>query len=233
VGASLSDNRDIYRSSLPAPSRHIITRQPAASQRRTFVVQGATFQHVHVFLVSQGETLFQRAWGSVQGNQYRTRRGRCAGHSAQDGADRRTCDQDRQPLDRGLRQDADRQRALPEGFLKPGQFTQPRYIQGTKHLLRVSSKCWVGASDGPCRNRIRVGPRIEGYTSYSRTGTLRKTHTSRAFPTSGVTSQGDVWYYPQSVCLRGYERIKDGEDLQRGHQGRSLFAAGEGKEDGE
>ena len=38
----------------PVPSQLIIKRQPAASQRRTFVVQGATVQHVNVFVVSQG-----------------------------------------------------------------------------------------------------------------------------------------------------------------------------------
>jgi hypothetical protein len=54
VGASPPGNRDICCSSHLAPSRLIIIRQPAASQRRAFVVQGATIQHVHVFLVSQG-----------------------------------------------------------------------------------------------------------------------------------------------------------------------------------
>src|SRR3712207_7704006 len=43
----------------------------------------------NVFVVSQGEALFQRAWASVQGNQHRTRRGCRAGHRTQDGADGR------------------------------------------------------------------------------------------------------------------------------------------------
>ena len=47
----------------------------------------------------------------------------------------------------------------------------------------------------------------------------------------GVTRQAGVWSYPQGVCPRGCEG-KHREDLQRGHQGCSLFAAGEGQEGG-
>ena len=88
-------------------------------KKEAFVVQGATVQHVNVFLVSQGEALLQRARGPVQGDQHRTRRGCCAGYRAEDGAEGRAGDQDQRTLDRWLRQGSDRQGTRPQGFVRP------------------------------------------------------------------------------------------------------------------
>src|SRR4028119_87159 len=86
----------------PLRSRPIISRKPRL-RRRSFVGQGVAVQHVHLLLVPQGEALLQRAAGAVQGGQHRARPGRVEGDRAQDGADGRTCYQDWEQLDRGLR----------------------------------------------------------------------------------------------------------------------------------
>src|SRR5215210_2964655 len=206
VGAWPSDNRDNHRSSVPAPSRPIIIRQPPASRRRAFVVQSATVQHVHVFLVSQGEALFQRARGSVEGDRRRTRRGCGAGHRAQDGADGRAGDQDRRPLDRGLRQGADRKRTRPQGFVRSGSSGSQDSYHLRQHLcllLPGSSRSTSPRTAAPI-----LRPASSAYSSSLSTPTKKRPSSLEATPVVPDPQKGSHTRSPSLLEARMARRTR-------------------------